>query len=271
MNDRYWVHDWSPYLVRFTETIGIRYYGLAYVLAFALGAGVLVLAARRGRSPLGAAQVGDLMTFLILGVLLGGRLGFFLLYQWEAIPADPLLLVRIWEGGMSFHGGVLGVLAALIWFSRSRRIPFLHLGDLVCAITPIGLLLGRIANFINGELWGRTTDVAWAVIFPQSDRPGTPLTMIQPRHPSQLYEAATEGLLLLLYLQYRFWRTPVARDHPGRLSAEFFIGYSLARIGCEFFREPDAGLILGMTRGTAYSVVLLAAGVALFVRSRGRG
>jgi len=254
----YWTHDLSPFLIRFTENIGIRYYGLAYVLGFAGGWWLLRIYGRADRSPVRGEAAGDLMFALVLGVLAGGRLGSFFLYEgWQKISGDPLALLRVWEGGMASHGGFVGVMAALAWFARSRKIPLLVLGDIVVTLVPFGLLLGRVANFINGELWGNPSTVPWAVIFAHTG--GGP----EPRHPSQLYAAALEGALLLAFTQWRFWRTDVTRTRPGRLAGEFLAGYALVRMLGEMFREPDAALILGLSRGTFYSVFLLIAGVAL--------
>jgi phosphatidylglycerol:prolipoprotein diacylglycerol transferase len=155
-----------------------------------------------------------------------------------------------------------------VWFARSQRIRLPHLSDLVASTAPAGLLFGRIANFINGELWGKKTDVPWAVIFPRSEAPGTPIEFIAPRHPSQLYEAALEGALLLIFMQLRFWRTDVVRTRPGRLSGEFLMAYAAARIIGEIFREPDASLIFGLSRGTFYSLFLLAIGALIWVVPR---
>ena len=168
---------------------------------------------------------------------------------------------------MASHGGMIGVTIAVFWFARSEEIPFLHLADLIASAAPAGLFFGRIANFINGELWGKPTRVPWAVIFPDSAEPGTPLL---PRHPSQLYEAALEGILLLCFMQWRFWKSNVVRDKPGRLSGEFLIAYAVVRAVGETFREPDAGLILGLSRGTFYSIFLLAAGTGLILNAEMR-
>jgi phosphatidylglycerol:prolipoprotein diacylglycerol transferase len=265
----YWVDDLNPFLIHFGGNFGIRYYGLAYVLGFLASALLLFRYAKAGRSQVPASKVSDLMTAVILGVLLGGRLGSYLLYDgWRNLASDPLQILRVWDGGMASHGGMIGVAIALAWFARSNRIPYLHLGDVVVSTAPVGLFAGRIANFINGELWGKITTVPWAVIFPRSAEPGTPYSMIPPRHPSQLYEAGLEGLLLLAYMQWRFWRTDVVRDRPGRLSGEFFLVYALVRMIGERFREPDEGigLILGMSRGTFYSIFLVAAGLWLWFR-----
>ena len=261
----FWVHDLSPFLVRFSENFGIRYYGLGYLLGFLAAGWLFHRYHRAGRSPLNLGAATDFLLYLVMGVIIGGRLGYFLLYQTHLVLSDPLALLRVWEGGMSSHGGFAGVFVAIWVFSRSRKIDFLPLGDLVVTAAPVGLFLVRVANFINGELWGKISNVPWAVIFPQSASPNSLVELIPPRHPSQLYEAGLEGLLMLAYTQWRFWRTDAARVQPGRISGEFLIGYALARAICEVFREPDTGLslILGLSRGTFYSLFLLAGGMAL--------
>lgn len=260
----YWTHDWSPFLIRFGDGFGIRYYGLAYLLGFAAGGWLLYRYAKSGRSLLPANLVMDFMTSLVLGVMIGGRLGYFLLYQPGSLLHDPLVLLRVWEGGMASHGGFIGVIVALAWFARSRKIPFLHLGDLVASTAAAGLLFGRIANFINGELWGKPSTVAWAVIFPDSPAP------LVPRHPSQLYEAALEGALLLALAQWRFWKTDIVTKRPGVLAGEFLVAYAAVRVFGEMFREPDAALIMGMSRGTFYSLFTAVAGFALIAYARAR-
>ncbi|HWL17956.1 MAG TPA: prolipoprotein diacylglyceryl transferase [Opitutus sp.] len=258
----YWTHDLSPFLIRFTDNFGIRYYGLAYLMGFLVAAWLLAKYWHAGRSQLPAAKVSDFIVTLVVGVMVGGRLGSFLLYHPEQLIHDPLSFFRVWEGGMASHGGMAGVAIALWWFSRRHHIPMLHLGDLVASTAPAGLLFGRIANFINGELWGKPTDVPWAIIF--SNTGGGPF----PRHPSQLYEAALEGLLLLAVMQWRFWKTDAVKKTPGRLTGEFFILYALVRSIGEIFREPDASLILGLSRGTFYSIFLVAVGAAMIVHAR---
>jgi phosphatidylglycerol:prolipoprotein diacylglycerol transferase len=264
----HWVHDLSPFLIQFNENFGIRYYGLSYVVGFLACGWLLRRYHRAGRSALDHNASADLVFTLVIGTLLGGRLGYFLFYQFDTVLRDPLALVRVWEGGMASHGGFIGVTVALGWFARSRRVSWLHLGDLIASAAPVGLFFGRVANFINGELWGKVATVPWAVIFPQSAKPGTPPILIEPRHPSQLYEAALEGLLLLAFAQWRLWRTDVVARAPGRLAGEFLIGYALVRVVGEAFREPDASLILGVSRGTFYSIFLIAGGVALIALSR---
>ena len=263
---QYWVHDLSPFLIRFPENPlgldGLRYYGLAYLLGF-LGAWMLLkLYNAKGKFAIDADARATLMTAMIIGVLAGGRIGYMLLYDFENFLANPLLIVRVDQGGMASHGGFVGVTLALVWFARKHKCGFLELGDVVVTLAPLGLMLGRIANFINGELWGRVTTVSWAVIFP--DSPKNYSTLLQtygpePRHPSQLYAAALEGGLILAYVQWRFWRT---RPPAGQLGGEFLIGYGIVRIFGELFREPDAALLLGLSRGQFYSVFMILAGAA---------
>lgn len=275
----FWIHDLDPVIVRFTDTLAIRYYGLAYVLGFILAAVLLRLAWRAGRSPLDPERQEQALFAVIVGILAGGRIGYFLFYEPGSLLANPLALLAVWDGGMASHGGFLGGLLGLAWFSRRQAIALPRLTDLFISLSPPGILLGRVANFINGELWGRPTDVAWAVLFPQAPpaRSGYEVWVApwqrfaDPRHPSQLYEAALEGFLLLVVFQLRFWLTPVVKRHPGRLTAEFLMLYAFVRIVGEQFREPDAGLLLGLSRGIFYSLFMLAAGAAWWGYTARRG
>jgi phosphatidylglycerol---prolipoprotein diacylglyceryl transferase len=268
----YWVHDLTPFLFKFSENFGIRYYGLAYLAGFFAAAWLLHRYWRAGRSPFAMDAITDLMTYIVVGTLVGGRLGYFLLYQVETLRTDPLTLFRVWEGGMASHGGMLGIVIAEWLWARKRKVEFFTVADLIVTVAPVGLLFGRIANFINGELYGKVTTVSWAVIFPQS-APGMPITEIPPRHPSQLYEAALEGVVLLAFIQWRFWRTNMTRENPGRLSGEFLIVYAILRVLGEIFREPDASLLFGVSRGVFYSLFLIVAGLVILtqkIRSPGR-
>jgi phosphatidylglycerol:prolipoprotein diacylglycerol transferase len=261
----YWVDDLDPFLIHFRGNFGIRYYGLAYVAGILVAAWLLCAYARAGKSLLPAAKVGDFIVAAAIGVFVGGRLGSFLLYDgWRSFGSDPLAILRVWDGGMSFHGGLIGVILAATWFARSQKIPIVHLWDVVASAAPVGLLLGRLANFVNGELWGRPSSVPWAVLFPRSATAEHP--ELVPRHPSQLYEAGMEGVLLLAYMQWRLWRSDAVRERPGALAGEFLIVYALARMAGELFREPDASLIMGLSRGTFYSLFMIAFG--LFLRLR---
>jgi phosphatidylglycerol:prolipoprotein diacylglycerol transferase len=264
----YWVDNLSPFVIHFWGNVGIRWYGLAYVFGFLAGGWLMVRYSRAGRSSLPAGQVPDFILALVMGVLLGGRIGYFLFYDFDLFVHHPLVLFRVWEGGMASHGGFIGVFIAVWWFARRSGIPFLHLADVQASAVSAGLLFGRLANFINGELWGKISTVPWAVIFPKSD-PDKPFATIPPRHPSQLYEAALEGALLLAFMQWRVWKTNVLRTQPGRLCGEFMLSYAAVRIFCEVFREPDVGvsLIFDFSRGTFYSLFLAAVGGALIIYS----
>ena len=269
----HWANHLSPFLWEFAPGYGIRYYGLAYVLGFLIGYWLLARYSRAGRSPLDRDQNGDLLFALVLGVLLGGRLGYFFLYAPATLLGDPLVFFRVWDGGMASHGGFIGVLLAMLWFARRTRTSAWSLADLIATITPPGLLLGRIANFINGELWGNVSNVPWAVVFPLSAAPGTPDSQIAPRHPSQLYEATLEGLIPLIYLQLRFWCSRTAREKPGQLAGEFLVLYAVGRVICEQFREPDrdiAPIVAGLSRGTFYSLFVLLAGIVIVLWARSR-
>jgi len=266
----HWVHNLDPILLPIHGNIAIRYYGLAYVLAFAIAFMILRLLSRRNLVPLNAEQQSTLFSYLVLGVFLGGRIGYTLLYALPEWSRNPWLAFQIWQGGMSSHGGFIGVIIALWLFARKQKIRLLQLGDAAAVMTPPGLLLGRIANFINGELWGIPSQMPWAVIFPLSAPAGTPLSDIPPRHPSQLYEAGLEGLVLMLYTTCRMFRTQ-AYLTPGRLAGEFLALYALLRILGEQFREPDASLIAGISRGSFFSLFLLAGGIALLAYSRQPG
>ena len=260
----HWVHDLSPFLVQFNEQLGIRWYGVSYLLGFLVGFFLLRLYYNKGRSQLDSDKQAALMTYIILGVLAGGRLGYMLLYTSgrESLLSSPLNLFKVWEGGMASHGGFVGVAVAIALFARNQGVPLLRLADIVVTLAPAGLCFGRIANFINGELWGKVSEVSWAVVFPSGGS--------QPRHPSQLYEAGLEGLAVFLYVQHRFWRNRVAQETPGQLAGEFLITYSVARIICEMFREPDDVLVAGISKGQFYSLGLIVAGVAFVVLARGR-
>ena len=263
----YWVHDLDPFLFQFTENFGIRYYGLAYALGFLAGIWLLHLFCKHGKAALSPEGQSLTITAIMVGVLLGGRLGYMFLYALDDVIHRPWTIFQVWKGGMASHGGFIGVIVACGWIAKKLKISFLQLGDILCPLVPPGILLGRIANFINGELWGKISNVPWAVIFPQSAPLGTPIELIVSRHPSQIYAAALEGLLLLIYSQWRIWRTRVLAT-PGRLTGEFLAIYAMVRIFGEQFRQPDAPLIMDLSRGSFYSLFLLVAGVFLILRSR---
>ncbi|HWM83527.1 MAG TPA: prolipoprotein diacylglyceryl transferase [Pseudolabrys sp.] len=243
--------------------LAIRWYALAYIFGILLGWWYARLLIRKeqlwgGKPPLGTLDYDDFVLWVTFGIILGGRIGYVLFYNLPYFVDHPLEALQLWHGGMSFHGGFAGCVVAVVLFARKRHIPILSLGDLTCAAGPIGLFLGRIANFINGELWGRTTDVPWAMVFPT----GGPL----PRHPSQLYEAALEGIVLFVALALLIRGGALKR--PGLIVGCFAIGYALARSFSELFREPDAQLGFlwgGLTMGMLLSIPLLLAGVGFVV------
>jgi phosphatidylglycerol:prolipoprotein diacylglycerol transferase len=238
----------------------VRWYALAYIVGIVLGWVYARHILRNekywgGPAPISVVQFDDYVLWVTLGIILGGRTGYVLFYNLNWFIAHPLEMFQLWQGGMSFHGGFLGCVAAVLLFGWRNKVPVLSLGDVTCAVGPIGLLLGRLANFINGELWGRATDVPWAFVFPT----GGPL----PRHPSQLYEGALEGLLLFVVLTLMIRRGALQR--PGLIIGTFAIVYGLARIFSEFFREPDPQLGFlwgGLTMGMLLSLPMIAAGIA---------
>ena len=268
----YWIHDLSPFLWKFPSDYeqwgpgGIRWYGISYLLGFLSAYILLVIYYRHQKCPYDKEQIINLITFQVIGVLIGGRIGYLLLYQGDKFLEDPLALVRVWEGGMASHGGFLGVFIATLWYAKKSGQNVKPIGDLVVSVVPPGLFFGRIANFINGELWGKTTDLPWGVIFPKA--PDFALGVA--RHPSQLYAAIAEGLIPFFYVQLRFWRTSIIQKYPGQLAGEFLVLYSIARILNEIFREPDASLIAGISRGQFYSVFLLIAGILIILWSRNK-
>lgn len=245
----------------------VRWYALAYIAGLMLGWRYVVMLSRRHdlwlhRAPATQDQIDNLFLWITFGVIFGGRLGYVLFYNPSYYLDHPADILTVWHGGMAFHGGVLGVILAVIIFARKHRIALLSLGDMVAAAIPIGLLFGRLANFINSELWGRTTDLPWGVVFPN----GGPL----PRHPSQLYEALLEGTLLFTVLWLLVWRwQSLAR--PGLVTGVFLTGYGTARILVELVREPDAHLgflVASITMGQALSAPMLLVGLGFIWWSR---
>lgn len=280
----YWVHDLNPFLFRFPESWhwqvqGLRWYGISYVLGFLVGMLLLHFYYKRGKSPLNADKQSVLICVIIAGVLLGGRIGYIIGYMWPRyehyhggtrgffnfLSDHWRELIRVWEGGMASHGGMIGVWIALGWFAWHYRLRFFNLMDIVVTLAPAGIFFGRIANFINGELPGRETHVPWAVIFRVNEFGRT--YFLLPRHPSQLYAAVLEGLLLLAWTQWRFWKCKLPE---GQLVGEAMIGYAAVRIIGEIWREPDAGvgLVAGLSRGQFYSIFLGLIGVGVILWAR---
>ncbi len=299
----YFLDDFDPFIFHIWGGFGPRWYGLAYVLAFACGFWLLRVLAERGYTELRIEQVGDFITWgALFGVMLGGRLGYVLFYQPQMLR-EPLSIFAVWQGGMSSHGGMLGLIAFTFWYSWRHKISWTNLGDNLVVVAPIGLFFGRCANFINGELYGRLTNVRWAMLFPkeildaqngaEAERalavaqqidpsltsPETVVNALQshpllrekmrfiltPRHPSQIYEALLEGVLLFLILWLVRTRT---RQPDGVLTGLFFVCYAIFRIVVEYFREPDASLIAGFTRGQFFSFFLIAIGLAFIVMGK---
>jgi phosphatidylglycerol:prolipoprotein diacylglycerol transferase len=284
--------DIDPVLVSvelFGVTLAIRWYALAYIAGLVLGWRYIVALCRRpalwgGTAPMAPGQMDDLLTYSVLGVILGGRLGFVLFYQPGYYAANPGEILAVWRGGMSFHGGLLGVVAAILLFGWRTGAPVVRVGDAVAAAAPIGIAFGRVANFVNGELWGRPTTMPWGVVFPGADCPPEWLATCA-RHPSQLYQAGLEGVAVFLAILYAIVRLGWLAQ-PGRVIGLFLAGYGAARILVEFFRQGDAqfagpenpwGLDLrfgegvaswGITMGQVLTLPMLALGLWLVLRGR---
>jgi phosphatidylglycerol---prolipoprotein diacylglyceryl transferase len=257
----------NPVLIQLGP-LAVRWYALAYIVGILAGwiyARRMIASERLwgGPAPLTVVDFDDFIIWITLGIILGGRIGYVLFYNLPLFIDHPLAIFELWNGGMSFHGGFLGCAVAIIWFALKHKIPIFSLGDVVTAVTPIGLFLGRLANFINGELWGRPSDVPWAMIFPK----GGPI----PRHPSQLYEAALEGLVLFIVLNVLIRLGALKR--PGVVTGSFALGYGIARVICEFFREPDPQLGFlwgGLTMGMLLCIPLMLAGIAILAYALSR-
>jgi phosphatidylglycerol:prolipoprotein diacylglycerol transferase len=255
-------HDIDPFLIHFWNGIGIRWYGLAYLAGFLSGYLLLTRVMMGDRVQLSEEQAGDFLLVVALCGVVGGRVGYVFLYGWKFFLSNPFYLFQVWEGGMSIHGGVFGAILGIWWFAYRNEIPFLRLSDVAAFGTPPGLFFGRIANFINGELWGRPTGADWGVVFPAA--PGS-----LPRHPSQLYEAVLEGPLLMGILVMIHQYT----DDDGYLSSGFMIGYGVLRFLVEFYRAPDPHIgyeLLGMTRGQEYSLIFIVIGILIAPGVRAR-
>lgn len=299
----YYINDFDPFVIRFFGNFGIRWYGLAYVAAFLIGVAVVRHLARKGWCDIPTDKVADfIIGGAIFGVMLGGRLGYMLFYNLDGFLQNPLTIVQVWDGGMSAHGGIIGLMLYTLWYSWRYKVSWRNIGDNLVVAAPIGLFLGRMANFINGELYGRAAQgVAWAMQFPHELlESGTPEhvkeaasavagqvnpdwtsmevivaqvhhspelkarlgEVLTPRHPSQLYEALLEGVVLFLIL----WVLRTRFRLPnGILTGAFFLGYAVFRIVVEFFREPDAPLTGSLTRGQFLSIFLVLIAAGFFV------
>ena len=271
--------------------LALRWYALAYIVGIVVGWRLVLMTVKSARlwpnkTPvMTPAQIEDMLTWIILGVLLGGRIGYVLFYQPDIYLQNPLAILAIWEGGMAFHGGLLGVIVAAWIYTGRQNINRLSAADAIALGVPPGLLLGRLANFINAELWGRPTDLPWAIAFPGYAAQDCPNVIgLCTRHPSQLYEALLEGLVLLCLLLWLVWRRD-GYKRPGLLSGTFFAGYGLARFVVEFVRQPDAQFIsennplglawhvtgYGLTMGQLLSLPMIVLGLWLIMRARWRG
>jgi phosphatidylglycerol:prolipoprotein diacylglycerol transferase len=248
----------------------LRWYSLAYIAGIVIGWWYLLRLLDQPGAPMARRHADDLVFYATLGIILGGRIGYVLFYAPDMI-LHPLRILRLWDGGMSFHGGVIGTSLAIILFARKNGLHWLRIHDYVACVVPFGLFFGRLANFVNGELWGKPTDVAWGIVFSRTVPMGVP----EPaRHPSQLYEAGLEGLVLFAILWFFFWRTN-ARYQPGKLVGIFLTGYGVARFFVEFFREPDsqfAGTFFATTihMGQLLCVPMIVGGLYLIATAPGR-
>ncbi|RYE03775.1 MAG: prolipoprotein diacylglyceryl transferase [Sphingomonadales bacterium] len=248
----------------------IKWYSLAYIAGILIGWWYMNRLLREPGAPMTKAHADDLVFYATLGIILGGRIGYILFYAPEMLTS-PIRAISLWDGGMSFHGGVIGTTIGIILFARRNGLNWLRIHDYVACVVPFGLFFGRLANFVNGELWGKPTNVAWGVVFPHTVLAG----QAEPaRHPSQLYEAGLEGILLFAILWFFFWRTK-SRYEPGKLTGIFLLGYGLCRFLVEFFREPDKQLVwladaTGLHMGQWLCVPMIAGGVYLIATAKGR-
>nr|WP_310523293.1 prolipoprotein diacylglyceryl transferase [Polymorphobacter sp.] len=245
--------EWGPF--------ALRWYSLSYIAAIVIGWWLLAKMIKASGSPMDSEQLDSFITWATLGVIIGGRLGYVLFYNRAQYFADPASILRLWDGGMSFHGGAFGVIVGCFGFGWANKVSGLRVLDYVATVSPIGLGLGRLANFVNGELWGRPTGSDWGVIFPGAGP--------EPRYPSQLFEAALEGALLLAIMTWLFWRTP-ARFRPGLLAGVFGVGYGLSRFVLENYREPDRQLgflSTGLTMGQTLTLPMILVGLVLIARA----
>jgi phosphatidylglycerol:prolipoprotein diacylglycerol transferase len=258
----HWVHDLEAVALDL-GFFQLRWYSLAYLAGILLGYLYLRRLIKQPGAPMARRHADDFVFYVTLGIIIGGRLGYVLFYQPAFYLANPLKSLQIWDGGMSFHGGLIGATLAVLYLARKNGLSFLRVGDYACMCGPFGLFFGRLANFVNGELWGRPSDVSWAIVFPTGGA--------VPRHPSQLYEAALEGLLLFAVLWVLFWVTR-ARYKPGMLAGVFVLGYGIARFVVEYFRMPDDHLTsfaaqTGLSMGQWLTIPMFLLGLYMIVTS----
>ena len=250
----------------------LRWYSLAYIAGIVIGWWYLLKLLAQPGAPMAKRHADDLVFYATLGIILGGRIGYVLFYAPDML-LNPLRVLRLWDGGMSFHGGVIGTSLGIILFARKHGLQWLRVHDYVACVVPFGLFFGRLANFVNGELWGRPTDAPWGIVFDRT----VAFPLVEPaRHPSQLYEAGLEGIVLFALLWWAFWRTQ-ARYDPGKLVGLFLVGYGIARYVVEFFREPDAQYAghaflgtPGLHMGQLLCLPMIAGGAYLIATAKGR-
>lgn len=242
----------------------LRWYSLAYLAGILIGWWYLLKLLAQPGAPMARRHADDMVFYATIGIIVGGRLGYVLFYRPEVYVRDPLEILQLWDGGMSFHGGVIGVSLGILLLARRHRLDWLRIHDYVACCVPFGLFFGRLANFVNAELWGRPTDLPWGIVFPGAGE--------VPRHPSQLYEAGLEGIVLFVVLWFLFWKTS-ARYQPGKLVGTFILIYGLSRFLVETVRQPDAGLenlAWGLSMGQTLSVPMILGGLYLIATARRR-
>ncbi len=278
----HYIHNINPIIFEVGGPLAVRWYGISYLLGFIAAILLLRRWAKKGEFEVPAAEVSNFVVMLaFFGVFLGGRIGYVLLYGFESFLHDPRYIYRVWEGGMASHGGLVGVILFILWYAKKHKHSFWNLTDHMACTASLGFAFGRLANFINGELWGRITSVKWGVVFPQEQGlhyGQYDAQMIQkmveagellPRHPSQLYQAGAEGFLvfgIMMLLRRTAWGR-----RPGVLSASFLVLYALARIGMEFFREPDSTIYLGwLTKGQLYSALMIIGAAVIYWKTSSR-
>lgn len=274
----HYIHNINPIVFEIGGPLAVRWYGLSYLLGFIAAILLLRRWSKKGEFEVPGPEVSNFVVMLaFFGVFLGGRLGYVLFYGFDEFLKNPLYAVKVWEGGMSSHGGFIGVILFILWYARKHRHSFWNLTDNMACTASLGFAFGRLANFVNGELWGRVTDVQWGVIFPQElglrygqyDLPMISKLVeageLLPRHPSQLYQAGTEGFLvfgIMLLLRRTAWG-----KRPGMLSTGYLVLYALARIAMEFFREPDSTIYFGwLTKGQLYSALMIIVAILIYAK-----
>ena len=271
----HYIHNINPIVFEIGGPLAVRWYGLSYLLGFIASILLLRRWSKRGEFQVPREEVSNFVVLLaFFGVFLGGRLGYVLLYGLDSLLKDPLYIFKVWEGGMASHGGFIGVVCFIVWYAKKHRHSFWNLSDQLACTASLGFAFGRLANFVNGELWGRVTTAKWGVVFPQelglhhgqydvrAIEQMVAAGELLPRHPSQLYQAGAEGVLVFGIMM--LLRQTKRGQQPGALSASYLALYALARIGMEFFREPDSTIYFGwLSKGQLYSILMIAGAVGI--------